>query len=296
MAAKYEFFGEKKGFAAAATATATAESGYDKLSALVKAAFRKYFVYEMDGELANISNIANINDFTPAECLELLQFLNYSCIDTHQDYFNNLPRFRRFIHEHRGNEELTRATILIHHNPYYVIGSNDDRDVINMYCMTIGVDIRLHWKKKYEIFAAGTSAMHKHLQAICLGEQELGCDNSGIDKFELFHQNWCENQFTMSYARWADASPDNENIDDVTAQLQKNWDEKKCMHSLAALAECYRNQGKEKGPQLYLLNWTGNKCYGSLDLYGSCLTYGFGVKKNENLAEEMNKIYRSLIT
>ena len=304
MAAKYDFFGKKKGFATAiwpssvsernaTTATMTEnKTDYNKLSTPIKMAFRKYFVYEMNGEFANVDG------FTPAECLELLQFLNYSCIDTHQDYFNNLPRLRRFIHEHRDNEELTRATILIHHNPYYVIGSNDDRDVINMYCMTIGVDIRLHWKKKYEIFASGASAMHKHLQAICLGEQELGCDNDAYNCDEIFHQNWQENQFTISYARWVDVSSYNQNVDVDAIQLQKNWDEKKCAESLHVLARYYDSQEpcNEKCWRLYLLNWEENKHYDSLSCYIHCLIHGYGRSKDEKLANDMNRIYRALIT
>ena len=305
MAAKYEFFGEKKGFATAGWPSlvserdaTTAGSGYDKLSAPVKAAFRKYFVYEMDGELANVSNVANVDGFTPAECLELLQFLNYSCIDTHQDYFNNLPRFRRFIHEHRDNEELTHATILIHHNPYYVIGSDDDRDIINMYCITIDVDIRLHWKKKYEIFASGTSTMHKYLQAICL--DDIGYYNEAVyDYFEMFHQMCRENQFTIGYAKFVDMSPhNNQNVDADARQLQKNWDEKKCAASLHELAKYYddNNQSSrsEKGCQLYLLNWEENRHYDSLRNYISCLTQGYGRSIDTQLGNEMGKIHMAL--
>ena len=184
MAAKFEFFQEKKEFK---DGVAGAFVTYDALSAATKKVFREHFIYDLTAKLT-------ISD---TEFLELLQFLNFTCIDHHKIYYNKLPLFRRFLHANRANKPLMRATILIHMNPYYVIGTWTDngRDAVNMMCIALKIDTTLSWKEKYEIFAGATSSWHRHMHAFCI-HYGIGTPSDLDTATTLFKSNWLDNAHT----------------------------------------------------------------------------------------------------
>ena len=282
MAAKYEFFRKKNA------------QSYEELSANTKNAFRKHFVYELDGELT----------ITVDEFRELLRFLNYTCVDQHQNYRDNLPRFRRFIFEHRENFQLTRETILIHHNPFYIFGHDDKlHDLINMYCVVLGIDIATRWKDKYIIFKSKENdPLCAYLCGFCLANA-VGIIMNEEDALAIHLKNWNENRYTLSLSCYIS----------IKAVLEQEADKKLCddlcqeveisKHARLYYHLAYRfYQGtagfiknEAESFRLWKKGWEQDRDYNCLVEYIDCVAKGIGCTANPAEAQVLTATYKSLI-
>jgi hypothetical protein len=266
MSKKYAFFEEKKGFE-----NTDIFAPYNTLSKAARAAFRKYYIYELDGEF----------EMSVDEFLELSHFLNYTCIDKHTDYINNLPRMRRYLHENRANKLLMQKTILIHMITRYIFdndGSHEE-DSVNMICIVLNIDyLSLSWKEKYEIFKNGTDPLHRHMTAYCLAHG-IGCEVDKTTAKLLYYSNWCDNTFTYSFGNYCYilTTETNISIDFPTRELLLQiYISTRCPTILAELAHCYRDginglKNNDWAYELYWLNWQTNRYTSSLHYVVSCL-------------------------
>ena len=289
MAAKYEFFQKKNGFAEEKNA-----QSYEELSANTKNAFRKHFVYELDSELT----------ITVDEFRELLHFLNYTCVDQHQNYHDNLPRFRRFIFEHRENFQLTRETILIHHNPFYIFGRDDGlHDLINMYCVVLGIDIATRWKDKYIIFKSKENdPLCAYLCGFCLAHG-VGIIMNKEDALAIHLKNWNENRYTpilscyISIKADLKQEADKKLRDDFCREVEIS----KPARLYYKLAYRFYNgtagfvENRVEAVRLWKKGWEQNRDYNCLGEYADCVAKGIGCTANSAEAQLLIATYNSLI-
>ena len=289
MAAKFEFFQEKKEFKDGA---ADAFAAYETLSVATKKVFREHFIYDLTAKLT-------ISD---TEFLELLQFLNFTCIDHHKIYYNKLPLFRRFLHANRANKPLMRATILIHMNPHYVIGhwSDDGRDTVNMMCIALKIDTALSWKEKYEIFADATSSWHRHMHAFCV-HHGVGVSRDAGLATTLFKSNWLDNAHEHSLVFYcSNICNDEELRGDFASRklLQIAWTEHRNTFALKVLCEYLidGNDGPVEARKAQHLRWTAgwvqNKTYIMLDQFIDVLE---GEEESSEFIIKLRQLHNNLI-
>ena len=287
MIEKFEFFREKKNFE-----DADPFQFHEALSQQNKLAFRKYIVYELDGDLYDLS----ADDFRA-----LLKFLDFTCINLSQSYKNNLPRFRRFLHEHRANKSLMIETIPIHINIHYITGGIENEkgpfDLINMWCVHLKIDLSLRWSEKYRIFKAGGTPLHQYLTALCLASG-IACKVDEVAAVAMYVRNWQENKCVFSLGRLASYKPNDTMIPiDLTVELTKGWKENRSSTCLTRLANryYYHNSNKTMARELWQQGWELNRSYGCLFEYIDCLKRGFGGPADVAEAARLQVIYDALI-
>jgi hypothetical protein len=288
MIEKFEFFREKKNFDGA-----DPFQFHEALSSSNKLAFRKYIVYELDGDLDGLST----DDFRA-----LLKFLDFTCINLHQSYKNNLPRFRRFLHEHRANKSLMIETIPIHMNSNYICGRIDNdkgpSDLINMWCVYLGIDISLRWSEKYRIFREGNTLLHQFLTAVCLSNG-VACKADDVAAVAMYAKNWQENKCALSLGRLASYKTNDIAIPvDIITELTKEWEKNRSSICLTRLANryYYYNANKTMARELWKQGWELNRSYHCLCEYIDCLTRGIGGPTDVDEATRLRVIYDGLIT
>ena len=286
MIEKFEFFREKKNFE-----DADPFQFHEALSQPNKLAFRKYIVYELDGDLDSIS----VDDFRA-----LLKFLDFTCINLHQSYKNNLPRFRRFLYENRVNTPLMIETIPIHANSRYIMGGIDkDKgtiDNINMWCMHLKIDISLRWPEKYKIFRDGNTPLHRYLEAICL-LNGVACKANENAAVAMFVRNWQENKCALSLSYLTLHRQNDTAVPiDVTTELTKEWEENRSSICLTRLANIhYNNSNKTTARELWKKGWELNRSYKCLAEYMDCLKRGIGGPVDSVEDARLQSIYDVLI-